>query len=165
MSRTVSLDEFFQRFPHEEAGRLYFERNRWAGETSCPHCGRTSVAEVKNHKPLPFRCRECRQHFSVRTGTVLANNRVPLRKWLMAIYIMTTAREGIPLTQMARDLGVTQNSAWVLVKSIRETWLGGAYDGDMASDVQVDEGYIRSKEKSATDNLHMVRDAVGNHLI
>jgi len=50
---TVSLYQFFQRFPDEEAARQYFERNRCAGEVSCPHCGSLSVAEVKNHKPMP----------------------------------------------------------------------------------------------------------------
>uniref|UniRef100_UPI0031FBD491 transposase n=1 Tax=Parafrigoribacterium mesophilum TaxID=433646 RepID=UPI0031FBD491 len=56
---TVSLYQFFQRFPDEEAARQYFERNRWSGEVSCPHCGSLSVAEVKNHKPMPYRCRDC----------------------------------------------------------------------------------------------------------
>ena len=58
---------------------------------------------------MPYRCRDCRQHFSVRTGTVLAESRLPLQKWLMAIYMMTTARKGIPSTQMARELGITQS--------------------------------------------------------
>ncbi|OYX96291.1 MAG: IS1595 family transposase, partial [Novosphingobium sp. 35-62-5] len=123
--KTVSLYQFFERFPNEEAARQYFERNRWNGEVSCPHCGSLSVASVKSMKPMPYRCRDCRQHFSVRTGTVLAESRLPLQKWLMAIYMMTTARKGIPSMQMARELGITQKSAWFLAQRIRETWLSG----------------------------------------
>jgi transposase-like protein len=160
---TVSLYQFFQRFPNEEAAREYFETNRWAGDVSCPHCGSLSVAAVKSLKPMPYRCRDCRQHFSVRTGTVLAESRLPLHKWLMAIYMMTTARKGIPSTQMARELGVTQKSAWFLAQRIRETWLGGSSDGDMGNHLQADEAFIGGKEKNKHEvkKLHAGRGGVG----
>ena len=160
---TVSLYQFFRRFPNEEAAREYFETNRWAGEVSCPHCGSLSVAAVKSMKPMPYRCRDCRQHFSVRTGTVLAESRLPLHKWLMAIYMMTTARKGIPSTQMARELGITQKSAWFLAQRIRETWLGGSSRGDMGNHLQADEAFIGGKEKNKHESKrqHMGRGGVG----
>ncbi len=147
---TISLYEFFQRFPNEEAARKFFEGKRWADGVFCPHCGSLSASEVKDHKPMPYRCRDCRQHFSVRTGTVLAESRLPLHKWLMAIYMMTTARKGIPSTQVARELGITQKSAWFLCQRIRETWIAQNVEGDggMGPVVEVDETYIGGKDKN-----------------
>jgi transposase-like protein len=150
-SETVSLSQFFRRFPDEEAAREYLEQNRWAGEMSCSHCGSLSVVPVKDLKPMPYRCRDCRQHFSVRTGTVLAESRLPLHKWLMAIYMMTTARKRTPSTQMARELGVTQKSAGFLAQRIKGAWLGGA-DGDIGNHLQAGEAFISGKQKNKRSN-------------
>ena len=122
-TETVSLHQFFQQIPNEEAAKIFFETKRWNDKKSCPCCNSNSFSECKDRKPMPYRCRDCRKHFSVRTGTILEESKLPLHKWLMAIYMMTTARKGIPSTQMAKELGITQKSAWFLAQRIRETWI------------------------------------------
>jgi len=166
---TISLYEFFAKFPNEEAARLYFEEKRWGVTKCCPHCGSLSASECKDHKPMPYRCKDCRRHFSVRTGTMLEESRLPLQKWLMAIYMMTTARKGIPSTQMAKELGITQKSAWFLAQRIRESWFAKNNDnnGGLHDIVEVDETFIGGKErnKHASKKLNAGRGGVGKAVI
>ena len=151
----LSLFKFFEKFPNEEAARLYFEGQRWGQTATCGHCGSEEVTECKNHKPMPYRCKTCRKHFSVRTGTVLAESRLPLQKWLMAMYMMTTARKGISSVQMAKELGVTQKTAWFLAQRIRETWMSNGDEDKLDGTVEVDETYIGGKSK----NMHKYQRA------
>ena len=163
---TLSTFEFFRKFPDEDAARKFFEVERWSNEPVCGHCGSVDVAECKDHKPMPYRCKDCRKHFSVRTGTVLAESRLPLQKWLLAIYILTSTREGIPSTQMALELGVTQKTARFLAQRIRETWLKNR-DDHMDGQMHVDETYVDrvEKNKHAKDKIRAGRGTVGKNAV
>lgn len=143
---TISLYEFFERFPDEAAAVAFFENRRWGITPYCPHCGSLAVVKVPSGQPMPYRCKDCRKHFSVRTGTILAESKLPLRTWLMAIYMLHTARKGVSSIQMAKEMGVTQKTAWFLNHRIREAMRnrGGLLKGE----IEVDESYIGGKEKN-----------------
>lgn len=63
---------------------------------------------------MSYGCKDCRKHFSVRTKTALAESKLPLQKWLLAIYILTNSKKGISSVQLADYLDITQKSAWFL---------------------------------------------------
>jgi transposase-like protein len=120
--QSISIYQFMQKFPDENSVLRFMENRRWPNGRICAHCGSVRTVEVKNQKPMPYRCQDCREHFSIRTGTILSESKISLHKWLFAIYLMTTSRKGISSVQLGKEIGVTQKTAWFLEHRIREAY-------------------------------------------
>jgi len=99
----LSAFEFFEKFPNEQSAIDFLEAERWPNRVICPRCksGYTSPIKKRNRHS----CNSCRQQFSVRTGAIFEKSKIPLRKWLYAMYLFQTARKGISAAQVARELG------------------------------------------------------------
>ena len=123
----MSLGDFFKQFPDEASSRAFIEQERWGGAVAtCPRCGDMTTYRIAG--VMGFKCSGCKGRFSVRTGTPMERSKIPLQKWLLAIYILTTVRRGISSVQLAKELGVTQPTAWFLEHRIRaadESYPGG----------------------------------------
>lgn len=158
---SISIMELFDMFPDEQAARNWIEGLFWLQGRHCPHCGSTRTSEVKNEKPMPYRCKDCLKHFSVKTGTVMQSSKLSLRKWVFGIYLLSTNLKGVSSMKLHRDLGITQKTAWMMAQKIREGWQEGT--SPMNGPVEVDETYIGGKEKNkhSYKKLRAGRGAVG----
>lgn len=148
MKDHMSIPEFYRRFSTEKACATFIEEQRWGDQVMCPYCGGTHIWRVNDS--MGFKCGGCKKHFSIRTGTVMECSRLPLQTWLLAFYMMTTARKGISSVQLPKELGITQKSAWFLQQRIRETC--NHRQNPLAGVVEVNEAYFGGKEHNKHDD-------------
>ena len=120
---------------------------RWNGKPICPHCDHNVVYKFADGKH--YKCKACRQKFTVNIGTIFEDTHIGLRKWFIAIYIFTSHKKGISSVQLGKDLGITQKSAWHMLHRIRHAF-GMAEPETLTDEVEVDEAYIGGKAK----NMH-----------
>lgn len=163
MSRsTISTFKLFEMFPDVETAREYLEGRLWPNGVVCPECKGTD--RITTRKAGFYRCNACGDFdFTVRTGTIFERSHIPLHKWVYAMYLLVTARKGISSMQLAKEIGVTQKSAWFMLSRLREACGDGDDINKLAGTVEVDEGFIGGKEinKHARKKLNAGRGPVG----
>lgn len=162
MSRsTISTFQLFQMIPDQETARLYLEGRLWPSGPVCPNC--KSGERITTRKGGYYRCNACKLDFTVRTGTIFERSHVPLHKWVYAMYLLVTARKGISSMQLAKEIGVTQKSAWFMLSRLREACGGHGGSDKMTGEVEIDECFIGGKEanKHERKKLRLGRGPVG----
>lgn len=104
----------------------HLEKIRWPDGIVCPCCNsRRKIYSIsRGHN---YKCADCKKQFSVRKGTIFAESRLPLTKWFAASWLATNIEEGISSSQLAREIGVTQKTAWFILSRLRE--VAGTSDG------------------------------------
>ena len=156
---TISTYELFQMFPDQEAARVYLEGRLWPMGPRCPVCGLGERITVRAGGF--YRCNQCKEDFTVRTGTIFERSHIPLHKWLYAMYLLVTARKGISSLQLSKEIGITQKSAWFMLHRLREACSPGMEK--LRGIIEIDETYVGGVErnKHETKKLKAGRGAVG----
>ena len=144
MTLTQFLDEFA---PDEVAAEAWLVGRRWPDGVRCAHCDSAHIAERVNRRPQPYWCHDCRRYFSVKTCSVMHRSPLSCRVWVAAVYLMLTSLKGVASTKLARDLGITQKSAWHLGHRIRAA-LANGQDRLMLGPVEIDETYVGGKARN-----------------
>jgi transposase-like protein len=133
-------------FSDEQVCRDYLENIRWGDTPICPHCGNKEVYRYSNGKL--YKCKECREQFTVKVGTIFEDSKISLSKWFVAIYLLTAHKKGISSLQLHRDLGVTQKTAWFMLQRIRYAIRTKSFNKPLQNFVECDETYVGGKAKN-----------------
>jgi transposase-like protein len=157
---TISTFQLFEMFPDAESARLFLESRIWSEGVTCPSC--KAKENITTRKGGFYRCNPCQLDFTIRTGTIFERSHIPLHKWLYAMYLLVTARKGISSLQLAKEIGVTQKSAWFMLHRLREA-CGGPKLTKLKGIVELDECFIGGKERNKHEHkkLKAGRGSVG----
>lgn len=162
MSRsTISTFKLFELFPDEQTDREYLESRLWPDGARCPQC--KSGERITRRTGGFYRCNACQFDFTIRTGTIFERSHVPLHKWVYAMYLLVTARKGISSMQLAKEIGVTQKTAWLMLGRLREACSAPDSIDKLKGVIEIDEAFVGGKEanKHERKKLHAGRGPVG----
>jgi transposase-like protein len=147
-----TLQEVIIYFDDHDNCLRYLVPKRWPNGVACPMCGSKNVRFMASRRI--WQCRQVHDHrqFSVKVGTIFEDSPLGLNKWLPAVWMLTSCKNGISSCELARDLNVTQKTAWFMLHRIRLA-LQGNFGGKLGGEVEVDETFIGGKAR----NMHLAQ--------
>lgn len=148
-----SIIELFEAFPNEQSCIDHLEWLRWKGDVVSPFDPTSKVYKCKDNK---FRCKNTGKYFNVKTNTLFDSSKIELRKWFVAIWLVTSHKKGISSAQLSRDIDVTQKTAWFMLQRIRNCFgisndieedVNNGNGNKLDGAVEIDETFVGGKNK------------------
>ncbi len=138
-----SILDLVKAFPDEQSCIDHLTHLRWNGNVISPFDSESRVYTCKNNR---YRCKNTSKYFNVKTATLFDNTKIELRKWFMAIYLITGHSKGISSIQLSKDIDVTQKTAWFMLQRIRNCF--GIDTDQLDNEVEINKTYIGGKNKN-----------------
>ena len=138
-------------FNEEDICKKALVEARWGDDVVCPFCGQHHCATRKDGK---FRCNKCKRNFSCLKGTIFENTKLPLQKWFIAMYLISSHKKGVSSCQIMRDCEVMQKTAWFMLQKIRGLY-GITDDVALDGEVEMDEMYLGGREANKHQDKHV----------
>ncbi|TLU99571.1 IS1595 family transposase [Dyadobacter luticola] len=140
-----SILDLVKAFPTEQDCINHLERLRWNGTVVSPFDENSKVYNCSGNR---YKCKNTGKYFNVKVGTIFEDTKIPLIKWFMALYIFSSHKKGISSHQLAKDIDVTQKTAWFLLHRLRYAFDHPDFKQALEDTVEVDETYIGGQEKN-----------------
>jgi transposase-like protein len=154
MSSPRTLQEAIIYFADADTCLKFFAAERWPKGVICPTCGSKEVKFIPTRRLWECKNKHSRKQFSIKVGTIFEDSPLGLDKWLPAVWLITSAKNGVSSCELARSLGVTQKSAWFMLHRIRLAMQNGSLmklGGNGGGEVEADETFIGGKAR----NMHI----------
>lgn len=147
----MSLISIQKQFKDEATCHAYLAEKRWPTGRYCPYCGSLKSYAFSDGKT--YKCADCRRRFTATIGSIFEGSHIPLQKWFMATYLVMSHKKGVSSIQVAKDLELTQKSAWFMLQRIRYAVGSGSFDKPLDGTAENDETYYGGKGPSSKERF------------
>lgn len=144
-----SIFDLLKAFPTEQSCIDHLERLRWSDSITSPFDETSKVYKCAGNK---YKCKNTGKYFNVRTNTIFDNSKIPLQKWFLALYVFSSHKKGISSHQLAKDISVTQKSAWFLLHRLRYAFEHPNFKDTLGNTVEIDETFVGGEAKNKHSN-------------
>jgi transposase-like protein len=167
MRKPQTLQDAIIYFANAENCLAYMAAHRWPNGVECPTCGRKDVTYLATQKKWQCKSGHAKRQFTAKVGTIFEDSPLGLEKWLPAVWLISTAKNGVSSCEIARSLGVTQKTAWFMLHRIRKAMQSGSFLklGGNGGGVEADETFIGGKARNMHKSVHARRISGGGRNI
>jgi len=144
-----SILDLIKAFPTEQSCIDHLETLRWNGNVMSPFDSSSKIYKCAGNK---YKCKNTGKYFNVRTGTFFDNTKIPLQKWFLALYVFSSHKKGISSHQLAKDIDITQKSAWFVLHRLRYGFAHPNFKATLSNIVEIDETFVGGESKNKHEN-------------